>query len=437
MADWSRGATPSQSDGLRAADRDLAEQSLNAVAHDLNASAAEPFSRLRGAEHGPALAAVGGRLRAAGLLMMQHVGFACRWPGLPPVAEATNCRAVGDCFAPALHGSLELSGARLRSAARGAVRRLCAAGADATLVALVAGIEASATFYPSVTTECISLGSNLQRLSEIGGGVRCSPLVDLGAHCSRSLFNMARMSAAALREFSIAMPGKVRAGEARADAVFVGAWGSRRIDILSGLLDAVVSSRPAPPPRRLRAAEVGVFQANTSVALMSRFPSLHMLLVDPYHLHTQTAPDDQLLEEFYVSPREVFDAAVNWTRPYRSRAAFMLQESVEASRWVEPGSLDLVFIDGDHRYESVARDMEAWWPALREGGALAGHDFVLTFPGVVRAATEFAVQHEIQLFIAPEVWFFVKAGAEAAPRGAAAGGWPPVTFRRAGNCYLA
>ena len=35
---------------------------------------------------------------------------------------------------------------------------------------------------------------------------------------------------------------------------------------------------------------------------------------------------------------------------------------------------DFVFIDGDHRYESVRRDIQAWLPKVRPGGIMGGHD---------------------------------------------------------------
>lgn len=41
---------------------------------------------------------------------------------------------------------------------------------------------------------------------------------------------------------------------------------------------------------------------------------------------------------------------------------------------VEAGSIDLVFVDGDHRYDGVSRDVAHWIPALRPGGLLVLHD---------------------------------------------------------------
>jgi len=48
----------------------------------------------------------------------------------------------------------------------------------------------------------------------------------------------------------------------------------------------------------------------------------------------------------------------------------------------------LVFIDGDHEYDSVRADIDAWRPLVREGGIICGHDHCDDHPAVVRAVNE-------------------------------------------------
>lgn len=50
-------------------------------------------------------------------------------------------------------------------------------------------------------------------------------------------------------------------------------------------------------------------------------------------------------------------------------------DSVEASKSYADGSLDFVFIDGDHSYAGCKRDIEAWLPKMKPNSILAGHDY--------------------------------------------------------------
>ncbi len=65
----------------------------------------------------------------------------------------------------------------------------------------------------------------------------------------------------------------------------------------------------------------------------------------------------------------------------------MRQSSVEAARSFDDESLGLVFIDGNHDVDSVGADIAAWWPKLRRGGVMLGHDYSPSFPGVIEAVS--------------------------------------------------
>jgi hypothetical protein len=81
-------------------------------------------------------------------------------------------------------------------------------------------------------------------------------------------------------------------------------------------------------------------------------------------------------------------------------------DSAKMAEAIEDASLDFVYIDADHTYEAVKADIAAWWPKVRVGGTLGGHDYVKrTLPngvsfGVIQAVTEFAAS----LGLKEEVW---------------------------------
>ncbi len=59
---------------------------------------------------------------------------------------------------------------------------------------------------------------------------------------------------------------------------------------------------------------------------------------------------------------------------FRARGHLIKGESTRVAQQFSDGSLDLVFIDADHREEAVLADIAAWRPKVRPGGTLSGHD---------------------------------------------------------------
>lgn len=49
--------------------------------------------------------------------------------------------------------------------------------------------------------------------------------------------------------------------------------------------------------------------------------------------------------------------------------------SMDAVVKFKDNSLDFVFIDAGHEYDAVKQDILAWYPKVKPGGVLAGHDY--------------------------------------------------------------
>lgn len=64
------------------------------------------------------------------------------------------------------------------------------------------------------------------------------------------------------------------------------------------------------------------------------------------------------------------------------------EDSIIASGNFADNSLDVVFIDMDHTYDSVCKDIDAWLPKVKESGYLAGHDYMDCWPSVKRAVDD-------------------------------------------------
>jgi hypothetical protein len=84
-------------------------------------------------------------------------------------------------------------------------------------------------------------------------------------------------------------------------------------------------------------------------------------------------------------------------------------KSLDAAPLYEDQSLDFVFIDASHEYEDVVNDINAWYPKVKSGGILAGHDYGPAWLGVVQAVNEFLIKEQYKLTINSELcWGITK-----------------------------
>jgi predicted O-methyltransferase YrrM len=68
--------------------------------------------------------------------------------------------------------------------------------------------------------------------------------------------------------------------------------------------------------------------------------------------------------------------------------------AIEVLRHLAP--FDLVFLDGDHAYKSVAQEIAAFRPLVRAGGVLAGHDYGnARWPDVTRAVDDLVPERQV------------------------------------------
>jgi predicted O-methyltransferase YrrM len=61
---------------------------------------------------------------------------------------------------------------------------------------------------------------------------------------------------------------------------------------------------------------------------------------------------------------------------YRGNRCFVVQDySHQAAKNYADNSFDYVWIDAAHDYDNVKRDIQSWYPKLKSGGIMFGHDY--------------------------------------------------------------
>ena len=63
------------------------------------------------------------------------------------------------------------------------------------------------------------------------------------------------------------------------------------------------------------------------------------------------------------------------------------------------GYFDYIYLDDDHTFEQVTKELELYWDKLKPGGALAGDNYEQA--GVSRAVNTFSALQERELFLKP------------------------------------
>jgi hypothetical protein len=142
-------------------------------------------------------------------------------------------------------------------------------------------------------------------------------------------------------------------------------------------------------------AEIGVFGADMSCHLLAR-DDLTLFMVDAWEGGGASYHGDS--GDWHAGlAQEKQDAYCDLARSRVAfageRARIIRARSVDAAAQIADASLDFVFIDADHGYEGCSADIAAWWPKVKAGGLVGGHDYENTdFPkfGVTRAVNEFA-----------------------------------------------
>ena len=126
--------------------------------------------------------------------------------------------------------------------------------------------------------------------------------------------------------------------------------------------------------------EIGVFWGSLAVEVLQRCQLEKYYLIDPWVQYS----DPPAISSGWSKEKWEDTCERTYSRLFKYNAARIIRlPSVRAGRLFEIGSLDFVYIDAKHTFESCQTDIMTWLPKIRLGGILSGHD--LNWKGVGRA----------------------------------------------------
>ncbi len=155
--------------------------------------------------------------------------------------------------------------------------------------------------------------------------------------------------------------------------------------------------------------EIGAKEGRTTGHILKTVPDSRVIAIDPWISNPAPKNGDATREDYEKWDFEKIEREF-WENvgEHKDRCDMKRLTSADAAQWFSaPQQFDIVFIDALHDYESVKQDIGLWWPKVRVGGILSGHDANHQWPGVERAiADSFNLMH---VGIASDsVWFVIK-----------------------------
>ena len=158
-------------------------------------------------------------------------------------------------------------------------------------------------------------------------------------------------------------------------------------------------------------AEIGVFLGKYSEELCLANPNLKLFSIDAWKVYDKYT---DYTEQSYLD--NCYKDAVEKLSKYNCEVIRDWSES--AAENFADGSLDFIYIDGNHSFEGTTNDINAWSRKVRKGGIIFGDDYInyIYEDGekeinwrVKDAVDNWARKHNISLFIlSNENWMWIK-----------------------------
>lgn len=133
-------------------------------------------------------------------------------------------------------------------------------------------------------------------------------------------------------------------------------------------------------------AEIGVQLGNNLFKILKDLPELEMYAIDIWS--DKRVRFDGTIDLTDIPPNDAYKnvkgKSLRITNP--ERLHLIRDFSHQAYTKFDNESLDFIFIDASHIYEDVKKDIELWYPKVKEGGMISGHD--INMKGVSKAVSE-------------------------------------------------
>jgi predicted O-methyltransferase YrrM len=155
--------------------------------------------------------------------------------------------------------------------------------------------------------------------------------------------------------------------------------------------------------------EIGSNFGINIVYFLDNLPNIEKIItIDPYIAYDDTITGGEIFTQEDMN--KVMQCFLINMEPYRDKIEFIHDTSDNYFSKIADNSLDYIFIDGDHNYEAVIKDMKNYYSKVKDGGIFSGHD--VGSQGVQRALNEFVREFNIDVQTIKtcehQTWYWIK-----------------------------
>ena len=143
-------------------------------------------------------------------------------------------------------------------------------------------------------------------------------------------------------------------------------------------------------------AEIGIGYGMHAKQVLDNTQLKKLYLIDPMQWYSNDGfpPDVQKMGGFEVLVKNI---KIHLSE-HKDRYKWFRKRSLEiTNEEIQDESLDAVFLDADHSYRAVCRDLPFWWKKIKKNGWLLGDDYNSCHPGTTRAVNEFSRKNNLKL----------------------------------------
>lgn len=137
--------------------------------------------------------------------------------------------------------------------------------------------------------------------------------------------------------------------------------------------------------------EIGCFKGRSTVAmceLIKKYSKkIRFFAIDHFKGSWEHQSDPTI--------KDLYKIFLENTKQHYEHFMIIPQPSELAVDIFDNNSLDFVYIDASHDYESVKQDLNLWHPKIKTGGTIGGHDY--GWESVKQAVDEFAFANNLQI----------------------------------------